>query len=60
MFTIMAFTQLCTWDAFAFYSDCNFSLSFVLPICLAASEETREQEFHSQFPIAYIYQLKQV
>lgn len=60
MFTIVAFAQLCTWDSFAFYSDCKFSfpLSSVLPIWLAASEETHEQEFQNQFCTAQIYQLK--
>lgn len=31
MLTIMAFTQLCLWDALASYSDCNSALPFVLP-----------------------------
>lgn len=53
--TTMAFTELCSRDPLAFYSDCNFSLCCVLPICLAASEETHEQEFHSQFCTACIY-----
>lgn len=60
MLTIMAFTQLCLWDAFASYSDCNSALPFVLPTYLAASEETHEHEFHIQLYRACIYQLEQV